>query len=265
MTNHDEQKTSESWHPKVIGWDFWETFYKSHPIEPPILVARGLGLPVDTDQDLAMRFIAFCNACPAQNQEELLQAAAETFHTTVTPAARNALRDAIDVERKDCSIKHDVEPTLEAIQKAGIPQGLISNIWGMNRAHVLGCVPCGELPSLLPPLRINKYLSQFVLSCDEDVACVKPNPKPFQVFVERFRKELGDENLKPEDILYVGDSVENDIKGALAVGMRAALIDRQRRVPREVVEELQREGVIYLTSLVELLPILGIAPTSVRD
>ncbi len=258
MNNHDESNPStSSWRPKVIGWDFWETFCKSEPIEPPILAARGLGLPVDVDRDLEKRFIAFCNSCPVENSEELLQAAAKAFNTTVTPAARDALTNAIDVERRDLSLKMDVEPTLEGILKAGIPQGLISNIWGMNRDCILGRESSGELKSLLPPLRLNRYLKHFVLSCDEDVAEVKPHPKPFLVFIKRFAKELGID-LKPEDVLYVGDSVDNDIKGALAVGMRAALIDRKGRVPREVVEELQREGVIYLRSLVELLPILGI-------
>jgi FMN phosphatase YigB (HAD superfamily) len=43
--------------------------------------------------------------------------------------------------------------------------------------------------------------------------------------------------VKPAEAAMVGDSVEEDVEGALAVGMHAFLIDREGRYP-EVAEAL---------------------------
>jgi putative hydrolase of the HAD superfamily len=43
------------------------------------------------------------------------------------------------------------------------------------------------------------------------------------------------------DALMVGDTVEDDIEGALAVGMRAVLLDREGRYPdRESLADLRK-------------------------
>jgi HAD superfamily hydrolase (TIGR01662 family) len=46
-----------------------------------------------------------------------------------------------------------------------------------------------------------------------------------------FRDLLGRLGVSPEEAVMVGDSVEDDIDGAHAVGMRAVLVDRDRRYP----------------------------------
>jgi HAD superfamily hydrolase (TIGR01549 family) len=46
-----------------------------------------------------------------------------------------------------------------------------------------------------------------------------------------FRGLLDLLDVRPEEAVMVGDSVEDDIDGALAVGMRALLVDRERRYP----------------------------------
>ena len=53
---------------------------------------------------------------------------------------------------------------------------------------------------------------------------VKPHPTIFRAALER----LG---VGPADAVMVGDSIEEDIEGALALGMRAILIDREDRHP----------------------------------
>jgi HAD superfamily hydrolase (TIGR01549 family) len=59
---------------------------------------------------------------------------------------------------------------------------------------------------------------------------VKPHPTIFQSALER----LG---VNAEDAVMVGDSIEEDIEGARALGMRAILVDREDRHP-EVGERL---------------------------
>lgn len=50
-----------------------------------------------------------------------------------------------------------------------------------------------------------------------DQGWVKPEPAPFLAAIESL-------NLKPEEIVYVGDRVDIDIEGAKAVGMKTILV-----------------------------------------
>lgn len=63
----------------------------------------------------------------------------------------------------------------------------------------------------------------FVLTSFEERA-VKPSPVMFHALLER-------SGLSPSEILYVGDSVESDIKPADKLGMSTVLIDRRDRYP----------------------------------
>ncbi len=56
--------------------------------------------------------------------------------------------------------------------------------------------------------------------CSEETGYLKPRPEPFQ----RLARDLGTE---PSRILYVGDSLSYDVRGAAAVGMHTALIGRR--------------------------------------
>jgi putative hydrolase of the HAD superfamily len=53
---------------------------------------------------------------------------------------------------------------------------------------------------------------------------VKPDPSIFRAALDR----LG---VQPEEAAMVGDSPEDDIEGARALGMRAFLVDRDDRFP----------------------------------
>lgn len=52
--------------------------------------------------------------------------------------------------------------------------------------------------------------------------------KPHETIFLRMLELLG---VAPEEALMVGDTIEDDIEGALAVGMRAVLVDREQRYP----------------------------------
>jgi putative hydrolase of the HAD superfamily len=55
---------------------------------------------------------------------------------------------------------------------------------------------------------------------------VKPSPSIFMVVLD----ELG---VSPEAAVMVGDSLEDDVEGARALGMRAYLVDRDGRSESE--------------------------------
>lgn len=60
--------------------------------------------------------------------------------------------------------------------------------------------------------------------CSEDVGRLKPHPESFLTLAAGM-------GLRPEEILYVGNSVRYDVVGAAGVGMKTALICRNSKRP----------------------------------
>jgi HAD superfamily hydrolase (TIGR01549 family) len=107
----------------------------------------------------------------------------------------------------------DALPVLEEVRAARLGIGLVSN--GIRD--------------------LTEFVAHHRLDVDAIVDSrshgrVKPHPTIFQAALER----LG---VAPADAVMVGDSLEEDIEGARALGMRAILIDREDRHP-EVEERL---------------------------
>jgi len=55
-----------------------------------------------------------------------------------------------------------------------------------------------------------------------ELRSVKPDPKPFLVALEKLQ-------LKPEEVLFVGDRVTTDIMGAKGVGMKTCLVGKKSK------------------------------------
>lgn len=119
----------------------------------------------------------------------------------------------------------DAVPVLRQLRGAGLKLGLVS-----NTSRDLGA-----------------FVRHFGLDVDAWLASgsygkVKPSPLIFRAALELVACE-------PADALMVGDSPEDDVAGARAVGMQALLLDRQGRFP-DAVERIQ--------SLDELPGVLGL-------
>jgi len=85
---------------------------------------------------------------------------------------------------------------------------------------------------------------EFVL-ISETVRAYKPHPLVFQ----RALEQLG---LQPDEVLHVGDSDVDDVKGAKAAGLRVAWVNRDRRPRRSDVPQPDFE-IPDLTGLLTLL------------
>jgi putative hydrolase of the HAD superfamily len=101
----------------------------------------------------------------------------------------------------------DVLPVLEELRRAGLRIAVVSN--GIRD--------------------LNAFVAHHRLDVDAIVDSrshgrVKPHPTIFQAALAALA-------VAPEDAVMVGDSVEEDIEGARALGMRAILIDREDRHP----------------------------------
>jgi putative hydrolase of the HAD superfamily len=103
----------------------------------------------------------------------------------------------------------DALPVLEELRGYGLKLGIVSN--GARD--------------------VDEFLTHHTLPIDAAVGSrahgwTKPHPSIFRAALERL-------DVKPAEAAMVGDSPEDDVEGARAVGIRAFLIDRDGRYPDE--------------------------------
>jgi len=104
----------------------------------------------------------------------------------------------------------DVEPTLSQLRAKGLKLGLVSNGFRQDLNHVLG------------ELGLEKWFDAIV--CIDSCNCAKPDKQIFLYALD----ELG---VTPSEALFVGDSVAQDYEGAMNVGIKPILIDREGKRP----------------------------------
>ena len=97
---------------------------------------------------------------------------------------------------------------LDSFKKRGIKLFLVSNT-----------VPTGE--KSFKNLNLDKYFDFTLFSFKEGIA--KPSPFVYKKILDKF-------NLKPEEVIAVGDKIEADIRGAETYGLKAVLIDRTNKL-----------------------------------
>ena len=120
----------------------------------------------------------------------------------------------------------DVEPTLCELKKEGIRIGLVSN--GFKK----------DLNRVLKELDLEKWFDTIV--CIDSCNCAKPDKEIFLYTLE----SLG---IKPDETVFVGDSVMQDYEGALGVGIKPYLIDRDGKFPSNY------NKITRLTEILELI------------
>jgi HAD superfamily hydrolase (TIGR01662 family) len=128
------------------------------------------------------------------------------------------------LESENFEVYEDVQPVLARLRDAGLKIGLVSNT--------------------------SRDLDTFVRhhSLDVDVwvssgvhGKVKPSPTIFKAVLELLE-------VQPDEAVMVGDSPEDDVGGAEAIGMRGLLLDREGKYGRQDA----------LTSLAALPAVLGL-------
>jgi putative hydrolase of the HAD superfamily len=94
--------------------------------------------------------------------------------------------------------------SLERLRAGGVRMAIVSN-WDTR------------LPLLVSRMGVDRFMDAVVVSAIEKAS--KPAPRIFQVALERL-------NLPAADVVHVGDSLRDDIRGAMAMGMGAIWLRR---------------------------------------
>jgi putative hydrolase of the HAD superfamily len=119
----------------------------------------------------------------------------------------------------------DVRPALAALRELGLRLVIASN-WDWS----------------LPQWLAQTGLEPLVDGCASSAVVGRPKPAP-----DVFREALRLAGVGPEDAVHVGDSLEGDVQGARAAGIRAVLVQRHGDPPGGV------EAVRSLAQLPSLL------------
>ena len=109
----------------------------------------------------------------------------------------------------DFTLFEDAIPTLRKLKADGFKLGILSN-------------NDDDMDAICTKLGLTQFLD-FVITSGQ-VGSGKPKP-------EIFIKALDIVNVKPSESIHVGDQYESDIKGALGVGIKPILIDRDDMDP----------------------------------
>ncbi|WP_427893181.1 HAD family hydrolase [Kribbella sp. GL6] len=104
------------------------------------------------------------------------------------------------------SVYDDAVPALRAVRAAGLGAVVLTN---GNTAHQT---------YKLERMGLTAEIDELITG--EQLPAPKPDPRAFAYALERV-------GAGPEGVVMVGDSLENDIRGARAAGIRAVLIDRK--------------------------------------
>ena len=139
------------------------------------------------------------------------------------------LAEKIDELWWECShlqIYPDVEPTLSQLRTKGLKLGIVSN--GVRK----------DLEHVLEKLRLKKFFD--VIVCIDSCNSAKPDKGIFLYALNKLE-------VQPSEALFIGDSVETDYKGALQVGIKPFIIDREGKIPNQYNK---------ITNLTELLAIV---------
>ncbi len=109
----------------------------------------------------------------------------------------------------DSTLYPEVKEVLSELKRRGLQLGLISN--GYEE----------EIDFILEKADLEKTTFDIIVGVDT-IGQFKPSPDIFKYAISKL-------NVKLEEAMFVGDSVEADYEGAAKIGIRALLIDRTER------------------------------------
>jgi putative hydrolase of the HAD superfamily len=134
---------------------------------------------------------------------------------------------------RDFVLREGVRETLSMLRARGIHVGLVSNIDDDQLTHLLALA------------RIEEQFDS-ILSSEQARSC-KPDPS---IFSEALRRA----GCPPHEVLFVGDSLQQDIAGANRVGLRSVLIwsDPDRAPPAG--EHQPRHVIRQIPEVLDLIP-----------
>ena len=209
--------------PRVVVFDLDYTLLRpSDQFEAPGYVRTGarFGLSLDSARWPQAERAAY-RAVAARREEtglvhddQLLSVIAHAIIQGLGGGPRGAVEFATQAiisawsDAENFGLYDDVLPCLDALRAAGVKMALLSNALGHG------------VEEIVAHFALDDYMAAAVSSLE--TGAVKPAPRMFSTL-------FGLLGVSARDAVMVGDSVEDDVDGALACGCPAILLDRSGR------------------------------------
>jgi len=113
------------------------------------------------------------------------------------------------LSRERFQLFDDSLPVLEQMKKSGYPLAVVSD------AQKAFCVQEEEMLGLTP------FFNHTIVSTH--LGFRKPDPRIFKIACTLLA-------IPPAEVVYVGNDLETDVKGAQGIGMKGILLDREKRL-----------------------------------
>ncbi len=110
----------------------------------------------------------------------------------------------------------DADATLRKLSGRDVKLGIISNVSSHEVAK-----------GILDYVKLTKYFDEVVTS--DSVGIRKPDPGIFRYALMQF-------NVRPEEVVMVGDSEMHDVGGGYIAGLKTVLVDRRQRVETSLAD-----------------------------
>jgi putative hydrolase of the HAD superfamily len=114
-------------------------------------------------------------------------------------------------DHADCVTYPDTEEALTRLKQMGLKLGLISTAYEE------------DITAIFERANLEKNFFDIIVGANT-IKKEKPHPDVFKYALRKLK-------VKPEQAIFVGDHVDNDYRGASAVGIHALLIQRENRSP----------------------------------
>jgi HAD superfamily hydrolase (TIGR01509 family) len=191
----------------MVFLDIGSTLIDGPPLGPAQRIAESLSLGPETLKEIES--ILFCT--PADDATAI----ADRLSARFAVAQRSAIpiaRALWDAQLAEAFVLPGAQEAVESLKAAGIPRAYLSNIW--------------------PP-----FYARFEQEFAEEVRCqpqfvsfrtglMKPDPRCFL-------QALGAVGVRAADAVMVGDTYDNDIGPAMALGMRTVWVLHRPEKERE--------------------------------
>lgn len=212
----------------VILFDLWMTLVCSLLKDPVLSLQEFFGyLGQQGDGKLDPDFLTTCLTTDSAVESEFLALVAQAHGLSIPAEIGSQFTALLQSERGNFWKYPEAEEVLAALKARGKRLGLVSNLWPFPVPHIFETNGLGQ------------YFEHLGFSFR--VGARKPDAKFYLAVCDMF-------GVQPSECTMVGDSMTNDVYGALAVGMQAVLINRSG-TPATGLPENARE----ITSLSELL------------
>ena len=214
---------------RAITFDLWDTVFIDDSDEPKRAAQRLLPKPAER-RKLVHQFLVRYEPISIEHVELAYNTVDAGFHhvwysQNITWTVRERLsvllkglkRDLPETEFDELIRLHE---DMELEVRPDLAVGVAKTIQNLHGKYRLGVVsdtifsPGRALRKLLAHYDIMKFFDAFVFS--DEIGCSKPNAALFKAAAEAL-------DVRPSEIVHIGDREQKDIEGPHAIGARAVL------------------------------------------